>query len=53
MIRIDELPPAPYHQVEDLGGTTQAKPRDIPGVGRFAVHTDPNGATFALFLKAR
>jgi len=40
-------------QVEDLGGTTQAKPRDIPGVGRFAVHTDPNGATFALFLKAR
>ena len=40
-------------QVEHVGGTTQAKPRDIPGVGRFAVHTDPSGATFALFLKAR
>ena len=38
-------------QVEELGGMTHVKPRDIPGVGRFAVHADPNGATFALFLK--
>jgi hypothetical protein len=38
-------------QVEDLGGITHAKPRDIPGVGRFAVHADPSGASFALFLK--
>jgi len=39
-------------QVEELGGTTHMKPRDIPGVGRFAVQADPTGATFALFRKA-
>ncbi|MET4924475.1 VOC family protein [Streptomyces sp. PSRA5] len=33
---------------ERLGGTTVLEPRDIEGVGRFAVLTDPYGARFAL-----
>jgi predicted enzyme related to lactoylglutathione lyase len=32
-----------------LGGTVAAPPTDIPGVGRFAVVGDPQGATFAPF----
>jgi predicted enzyme related to lactoylglutathione lyase len=31
------------------GGTQVQPPRDIPGVGRFAVVTDPQGAKFLLF----
>ncbi|MBM4111857.1 MAG: VOC family protein [Phycisphaerae bacterium] len=31
------------------GGTLCAPPMDIPNVGRFAIVTDPGGATFALF----
>jgi uncharacterized protein len=31
------------------GGTVHRAPDDIPGVGRFAVVTDPHGAAFALF----
>jgi predicted enzyme related to lactoylglutathione lyase len=31
------------------GGTVHRPPEDIPGVGRFAVVADPQGAVFALF----
>jgi hypothetical protein len=33
----------------ELGATVMAGPADIPGMGRFAVLTDPEGAVFALF----
>jgi predicted enzyme related to lactoylglutathione lyase len=33
----------------DLGATIIAGPADIPGTGRFAVLSDPQGAAFALF----
>jgi hypothetical protein len=36
-------------KVRDLGGTVHKAPADIPGVGRFAIVADPQGATFALF----
>lgn len=36
-------------RAEKLGATTFVPPRDIPGIGRFAVHADPTGASFALF----
>lgn len=49
----------PYFSVEDvdaaeatavgLGAHSFVKPRDIPGIGRFAVLADPTGASFALF----
>lgn len=32
-----------------LGGTLHYGPQDIPGVGRFAVLADPQGAVFAIF----
>jgi len=32
-----------------LGGSVQRPPDDIPGVGRFAIVADPQGAVFALF----
>ena len=35
------------HRVAELGGQICAGPTDIPNVGRFAVATDPTGATFA------
>jgi uncharacterized protein len=35
-------------KVPDLGGTVVVPPTDIP-VGRFAVFTDPQGASFSLF----
>jgi uncharacterized protein len=35
------------------GGTIHREPNDIPGVGRFAVVADPQGAVFALFQPAR
>ena len=35
-------------KVEKLGGRTYVPPTDIPGVGRFAVLADPQGATFAI-----
>ena len=38
---------------EKLGATTFVAPRDIPGIGRFAVHADPTGAAFALFKLTR
>jgi predicted enzyme related to lactoylglutathione lyase len=36
-------------RAQDLGATLQAGPMDIPGTGRFAVLTDPQGAAFALY----
>lgn len=55
---MEGMPPhwAPYFAVEDtdafvrrseeLGGTTVMAPDDIPGIGRFALLRDPQGATF-------
>ncbi len=37
----------------DLGGSVHVRPTDIPGVGRFAVIADPQGAVFSLFQPAR
>lgn len=34
---------------ERLGGKVHKPPADIPGIGRFAVLSDPQGATFAVF----
>jgi predicted enzyme related to lactoylglutathione lyase len=34
--------------VQSLGGAVRVPPRDIPGVGRFAVVADPQGAIFAI-----
>ncbi|MDQ0321854.1 putative enzyme related to lactoylglutathione lyase [Pararhizobium capsulatum DSM 1112] len=36
-------------EVTSNGGTVHRAPDDIPGVGRFAVVSDPHGAVFALF----
>jgi len=36
-------------KVSKLGGKVHKGPADIPGVGRFAVVADPDGAVFALF----
>ena len=36
-------------EVESLGGKVFCKPTSIPGIGRFAVCSDPTGATFAIF----
>ena len=59
-----EAPPAwmPYISVENvdelaskaesLGASTFVAPQDIPGVGRFSVHADPTGATFAFYAGA-
>lgn len=35
-------------RAKELGGSVTADPMDIPGVGRFAVLDDPQGATFAV-----
>ncbi len=37
-------------RVAGLGGTVLAQPMDIPGMGRFAVFMDPQGAAFAIFI---
>jgi len=36
-------------RVKQAGGSVHHGPADIPGVGRFAIVADPQGATFALF----
>ncbi|MGH7070528.1 MAG: VOC family protein [Acetobacteraceae bacterium] len=36
-------------RIEATGGTIHHAPEDIPGVGRFAVVADPEGAPFAIF----
>jgi predicted enzyme related to lactoylglutathione lyase/AcrR family transcriptional regulator len=35
-------------RVKAAGGTVKRAPEDIPGIGRFSVVTDPQGATFSL-----
>jgi len=39
---------ATARRVIELGGRVYKEPQDIPGVGRFAVVADPQGAAFAL-----
>jgi predicted enzyme related to lactoylglutathione lyase len=39
-------------KVSELGGKTVVPPQDIPNIGRFAIVTDPQGATFALYQAA-
>ncbi|MDP6805608.1 MAG: hypothetical protein QF902_09805 [Rhodospirillales bacterium] len=39
-------------EVEKLGGQVRLPPRDIPGVGRFCVITDPTGAWMSLLTLA-
>jgi hypothetical protein len=36
----------------ELGGSLMTGPMDIPGIGRFAVLTDPNGAAFSVIALA-
>lgn len=36
-------------EISRLGGSVYRQPDDIPGIGRFAIVADPQGATFALF----
>ncbi len=36
-------------RLQALGGAVHSPPEDIPGVGRFAVVADPQGAVFCLF----
>ena len=53
----------PYFQVascdastdkaKQLGGNATVGPQDIPGTGRFAILTDPQGAMFAVYTSAR
>lgn len=39
---------ATVRQITDKGGRVIAEPADIPGTGRFAICTDPQGAAFGL-----
>jgi predicted enzyme related to lactoylglutathione lyase len=39
--------------VQSLGGTVRVAPRGVPGVGRFAIVADPQGATFAIIRLER
>lgn len=43
---------AAYRRAIELGGGEMLAPQDYPG-GRFAILSDPQGATFALFKSAR
>jgi predicted enzyme related to lactoylglutathione lyase len=43
---------ASAERVRSAGGAVHHAPSDIPGVGRFAVVADPQGAVFALFRGA-
>jgi predicted enzyme related to lactoylglutathione lyase len=36
-------------KAKELGGRAMVGPQDIPGTGRFAILTDPQGAMFAVF----
>jgi predicted enzyme related to lactoylglutathione lyase len=37
--------------IAERGGKLWVEPRDIPGIGRFAVAADPQGASFAVFRR--
>ncbi len=47
-VAVDEVDIAAV-QLSAHGGTLHRAPEDIPGVGRFAVVSDPHGAVFCLF----
>jgi len=38
-------------EAEGLGGSLRVEPRDIPGMGRFAILADPQGGGFAIFQR--
>jgi len=40
-------------KAQELGGAVVVQPADIPGVGRFAIITDPAGATFGVIATVR
>jgi predicted enzyme related to lactoylglutathione lyase len=50
-IAVDDLD-ASAARVAELGGAVHLAPTDIPGMGRFAVVADPQGAVFAMFQAA-
>ena len=39
-------------KIQELGGTVSVPPTDIPGIGRFAVVSDPAGAFFSVITMA-
>ena len=43
---------ATVEAAQRLGGKVLKSPTDIPGIGRFAVLSDPQGAAFAVFMPA-
>ncbi len=47
-IAVDDLE-AIVRQAGELGGAVLVPPTDIPGFGRFAVLSDPDGASFAIY----
>ena len=47
-IAVDDVD-AKSKEVEAAGGSIHRTPEDIPGVGRFAMVSDPQGAVFCLF----
>ncbi|MBV9996587.1 MAG: VOC family protein [Caulobacteraceae bacterium] len=47
-VAVDDVD-ASADQVKRLGGAVHHGPMDIPGVGRFAIAADPQGAVIALF----
>jgi hypothetical protein len=50
-IGVDDVDAA-VAKLKSLGGTVRREPLDIPGIGRFAVVTDPSGAVFAMMTPA-
>ena len=46
-VAVDDVDAA-VAQARQLGGSVPVEPRDIPGVGRFAMISDPQGATIGL-----
>jgi predicted enzyme related to lactoylglutathione lyase len=40
-------------KIKSLGGSVMVGPQDIPGTGRFAIGSDPQGAMFAVFQFAQ
>ena len=47
-VAVDDVDAAAAHAAE-LGGAVCVPPTDIPGIGRFAVLNDPQGATLSIF----
>ncbi|MFG1465379.1 VOC family protein [Xanthobacter sp. DSM 24535] len=50
-VHVDDLE-ATVEQAKKLGGAVHVSPKDVPGVGRFAVIADPQGAVLSLFTWA-